>query len=50
MKHSTYLLRKDTKIAHEEWINSREINVRVHSNVVKVDLDSIRPEIAIKTL
>ena len=50
MKHSTYLLRKVTRMAHEEWIKCREIKVRGHSNALKVGLDSVRPEIPIKTL
>jgi len=50
MKHSTYLLRKVTRMAHEEWIKCREIKVRGNSNVVKVGLDPMRPEIAIKNL
>ena len=50
MKHSTYVLRKVTRIAHEEWIKCREIKIRGHSNVVKFGLDSMRPETEIKTL
>jgi aryl carrier-like protein len=49
MKRTPYLLRKVTKMVHEEWIKCCEIKVRGHSNVVKVGLDSVRPETEVKT-